>query len=118
MVVRVSLNEPLSKGNEFNGDIVLVVCETFTTKSIVLRLVLALTVTTNLKIVWVTVSWVRNEVYEHSLFLTFTVQKKLNVFVKVTPFLLDDIFRLFFLMTCAIVYASFCGVSLAIYNVF
>lgn len=69
----------------------LVVGETLAAQSVVLWLVLALSVVTHLKIVWVRVARVWNQVDENRLFLTLAIQKELDILIEVAPFLLDNV---------------------------
>lgn len=68
MVVRVSFNEPLSKGKKFDWSIIFVKGKSLSREGVVFGLILFLVVTDN-KVIWVVI-WVWTEVKENSFFFT------------------------------------------------
>lgn len=74
MVVRVTLNQPLSERNKLNWSVVLVKSKTLSTESVVFFLITVL-VGGNLKVVWVSVSHVGIQVHKDGLFFAFAVEK-------------------------------------------
>jgi len=79
VVVRITLDKPLSKRDKLNRDVVLIKGESFSRESIV-PVFVALAVANNSKVVGISII-LRIQVHEHSFFFTLRIQKQLNVLV-------------------------------------
>lgn len=101
MVVWISLNQPLTKTDKFYWVVIFIIGESFATQSVVL-VWSSLEVGANFKIIRISI-FIRIQIHKHSLIIILGVKKKLNVLVKITPFLLFFLFhRLISWSSCVI----------------